>query len=72
MEEDRKLSTREREIINRYQSPQNAERRDEKNITKEKKEETPDQPRARLDGKVGKFEDEHTRPTGRSGGIAGA
>lgn len=63
MEENKKNTSRE------------ASRTGAENRKKEKPhkgEDTLDQHRAEMDGNVGKFEDEHTRPTGRTSALPGA
>lgn len=74
MEEDRKLTPREREILNRQSSRTGAENRNSETrpTDSRKGEDTLDEHRADMNGKVGKFETEHTEPTGEGSDVAGA
>lgn len=80
MEEDRKLSPREREIMNRdynknrEYSETGAENRKKETPRKEagKGEDTLDRHRADMSGNTGKFETEHTHPVADNSAAPGA
>lgn len=80
MEEDRKLSPREREIINRdYNKSREYSEKGAENQNKEtprkgagKRKDAQDRHRADMNGNTGKFETEHTHPLDDSSAAPGA
>lgn len=74
MDNNRTNKGKDREAINRTASTTGAEQRLNKTSEKEgrKEKDKVDARRAELNGKEGKFETEHTQPTGEGSGLPGA